>query len=83
LVKNLKIAVAPDPAPAAQCCAMAGLSMLKEQVDEAVGEGADLHEVEVRVIDHAPVEREVRDALWLYAWGLLEREDTGGPRFTR
>ena len=62
---------------------MAGLTILKEQVAEAVGEGADLHEVEVRVIDHAPVEREVRDALWLYAWGLLERDDDAGPRFTR
>jgi len=62
---------------------MAGLTLLREQVDEAVGEGADLHEVEVRVIDHAPVESEARDALWLYAWGLLERDDTPGLRFSR
>jgi hypothetical protein len=54
---------------------MAGLTLLKEKVDEAVGEGADLHEVEVRVIEHAPVESEVRDAAWLYAWGLLERDE--------
>ena len=56
--------------------------MLKEQVDEALDEGADLHEVEVRVIEHAPVEPEVRDALWLYAWGLLER-DADAPRIQR
>jgi hypothetical protein len=62
---------------------MAGLTMLREQVDEVVGEGANLHEVEVRVIDRAPVEPEARDALWLYAWGLLERDDTPGPRFSR
>ena len=62
---------------------MAGLTMLKEQVAEAVGEGADLNEVEERVIEHAPVEREARDALWLYAWGLLERDEDTGPRFAR
>ena len=62
--------------------AMGGMTMLKEQVDEAVDEGADLHEVEIRVIEHAPVEPEVRDALWLYAWGRLERDDDR-PRFSR
>ena len=62
---------------------MAGLTILKEQVAEAVGEGADLHEVEARLIDHAPVEPDLRDALWLYAWGLLERDDEPEPRFTR
>ena len=62
--------------------AMGGMTMLKEQVDEAVDEGADLHEVEIRVIEHAAVEPEVRDALWLYAWGRLERDDDR-PRFSR
>ena len=61
---------------------MAVLTVLREQVDQALGEGADLHEVEVRVIEHAPVEPEVRDALWLYAWGRLER-DEDQPRFHR
>ena len=61
---------------------MAGLTLLREKVDEAVDEGADLHEVEERVIDHAPVPREIRDALWLYAWGRLERDDDA-PRFHR
>ena len=68
---------------AQNAASMAGLTILREQVAEAVGEGADLHEVESRVIDRAPVERESRDALWLYAWGLLERDDDGGPRFSR
>jgi hypothetical protein len=62
--------------------AMPAMTLLKEQVAEAVGEGADLHEVEVRLIEHAPVEPEIRDALWLYAWGLLEHDDDG-PRFSR
>ena len=57
--------------------------MLKEKVEEAVGEGADLQEVETRLIDDAPVDRESRDALWLYAWGLLERDRESGPRFSR
>ncbi len=61
---------------------MAALTVFKEQVDEAVGAGADLDEVEARVIERAPVEPEARDALWLYAWGLLERDDDG-PRFQR
>jgi hypothetical protein len=75
LVKNLKTGLAQRPGSCEQCAPMAGLTMLRDQVDEAVGEGADLHEVEVRVIEHAPVDREIRDALWLYAWGLLERDD--------
>ena len=57
--------------------------MLKEQVDEAVDDGADLHEVEERVIEHAPVEAELRDAAWLYAWGRLERDDDVAPPFQR
>jgi hypothetical protein len=62
---------------------MAGLTLLQEQVAEAVDGGADLDEVASRVIDAAPVDAEARDALWLYAWGLLERDDDTGPRFSR
>jgi hypothetical protein len=58
------------------------LTLLHEQVAEAVDAGADLHEVEARVIEGAPVDAESRDALWLYAWGLLERH-ADGPRFHR
>jgi gluconate kinase len=61
---------------------MGGLTMLRKQVADAVGEGADLHEVEERVIEGAPLDDEGRDALWLYAWGLLERDDDR-PRFQR
>lgn len=56
--------------------------MLRKQVAEAVDGGADLHEVEERLIDAAPVDAEGRDSLWLYAWGLLERDDERG-RFQR
>ncbi len=62
---------------------MAGLTILREQVAAAVGEGAGLEEVTEQVIERAPVDREGRDALWLYAWGLLERDDEPGPRFSR
>ncbi len=62
---------------------MAGLTILREQVEAAVGDGAGLDEVTARVIDRAPIDREGRDALWLYAWGLLERDDDRGPRFSR
>ncbi len=62
---------------------MAALTVLKEKVAEAVGAGADLHEVELRVIDDAPVDPESRDALWLYAWGLLERDADDRRRFHR
>jgi hypothetical protein len=51
------------------------MTMLRERVAAAVDEGADLHEVEERLIDDAPVARDDRDALWLYAWGLLERDE--------
>ena len=61
---------------------MAGITLLRAQVAEAVDEGAGLEEVEARVIDPAPVDAESRDALWLYAWNLLE-QDLHGPRFRR
>ena len=62
---------------------MAGMTLLKEKVAEAVGEGADLHEVEERLIEPAPVDPEARDALWLYAWGLLERDEDDVGRIQR
>ncbi len=80
-MKNLKTAVARASERAHNPASM-GLTVLKEQVDEAVGRGADLHEVEEDVIEHAPVEPEVRDALWLYAWSRLESDDDR-PRFRR
>jgi hypothetical protein len=61
---------------------MGGITLLREKVAEAVDEGADLEELESNVIDPAPVDPEARDALWLYAWNLLEL-DRKGPRFQR
>ena len=60
---------------------MAGLTLLQEKVAEAGDGGADLHEVEERLIEPAPVDAESRDALWLYAWGLIERDED--ERFQR
>ena len=49
------------------------LDAVREQVAEAVDDGATLDEVETDVLDNAPVTGEARDALWLYAWNLRER----------
>ena len=51
-----------------------GIRILRDQVAAAVGGGASLDEVDHDVIRAAPVSGELRDALWLYAWGLSERE---------
>jgi hypothetical protein len=83
LLKNPATSIAQSPQRAHNASGMAGLTLLKERVAEAVGEGADLEEVEARVIEHAPVEPEVRDALWLYAWTLLDRDDERPRRFQR
>ncbi len=63
---------------------MPALTVLRERVAAAVDEGADLHEVEERLIEGAPVAPDDRDALWLYAWGLLERDEPSrDQRFRR
>lgn len=46
----------------------------RERVAQAVGDGIPLDEVEESVIEQAPLPADARDALWLYAWGLAERE---------
>jgi len=43
-------------------------------VDELVEQGLTLGEIELELIDDAPVGEDSRDALWLYAWGTLERQ---------
>jgi hypothetical protein len=53
----------------------------RERVAEAVNEGASLDEVESSLIEPAPLPADLRDALWLYAWGLSER-DEGAPART-
>ncbi len=62
---------------------MPGQSLLHEQVARAVGDGADLEEVEADVIEPAAVSPEQRDALWLYAWGLLDGDEGFSQRFSR
>ena len=51
-----------------------GIRAWRERVAEAVGDGASLEEVDNQLIEPAPLPTELRDALWLYAWGLTERE---------
>jgi hypothetical protein len=46
----------------------------QERVAEAVGDGDSLEQVEHTLIEPAPLPAEDRDALWLYAWGLRERD---------
>lgn len=54
----------------------APIRILRDRVAEAIDEGATLREVEAEVITPAPLTTDLRDALWLYAWGLTEeRED--------
>ena len=48
------------------------LDVVREQVAEAVDDGASLDEVEEWFLRPAPVSHEARDALWLYAWNLQE-----------
>ena len=47
----------------------------RERVAEAVSEGVPLDEVETSLIEPAPLSTDLRDALWLYAWGLSERDE--------
>jgi len=52
-----------------------GIRELRAQVAIAVQEGLDLDEVQHAVIDPARASRELKDALWLYAWALTEERD--------
>ncbi len=51
----------------------------RERVAQAVGDGASLDEVEEALIEPAPLPPDLRDALWLYAWGLTERDHASEP----
>ena len=42
-----------------------------------VAEGASLTEIEHEVIATSPLNDDSRDALWLYAWGSVERRRSG------
>ena len=61
-----------------------GAAIWRERVAEAIGEGAPLAEIETELIEPAPLPEDLRDALWLYAWGLSEeRADGQLQRFAR
>ena len=40
-------------------------------------EGASLRTIEREVIETSPLGDDSRDALWLYAWGSIERRRSG------
>ena len=47
---------------------------LRAAVDKLVEDGAALEEIERELIDGAALSADARDALWLYAWGQIERQ---------
>ena len=48
--------------------------LLRQAITEAVADGATIDDIEVALIEHAEVTEDARDALWLYAWGCIERQ---------
>jgi hypothetical protein len=48
------------------------LRLIRDEIAEAIDDGATLGEVQDRVIGDRPLSPEARDALWLYAWASLE-----------
>ena len=49
----------------------------RELIDDLVAQGASLVEIEREVVDSSPMTEDARAALWLYAWGSLERRRSG------
>ena len=49
----------------------------RELIDELVREGASLEEIERDVVDASPMGEDGQAALWLYAWGSIERRRSG------
>lgn len=47
---------------------------LRAQIETALADGASLQDVEVEILDDAPASTDDRDALWLFAWGIAERD---------
>jgi hypothetical protein len=48
-------------------------TLLRDTIDELLAEGASLAEVEREIIEPSALSEDSRAALWLYAWGRLER----------
>lgn len=58
-----------------------GSRAIRELIEERIAAGASLEEIEDELLAGAPMSEELRDALWLYAWGCLERRrDAQRPR---
>jgi hypothetical protein len=47
---------------------------LRAQIESAMAEGATLTDVEDEILDDVPASTDARDALWLFAWGISERD---------
>ena len=55
------------------------LRTVREHIAIAVAAGATLSTIEEELIDVWPLpSAEARDALWLYAWGEVERQQLSG-----
>jgi hypothetical protein len=53
-------------------------SKLHRQIAQAVAAGHDIDEIELHIIDPAPLAEDEKSAMWLYAEALTER-----PRIER
>ena len=49
----------------------------RDAIEAAVRDGAMLAEIERELVEPAPVDADARAALWLYAWGAVERRRSG------
>ena len=53
---------------------------LRDAVEAAVRDGDTLAEIERDIVDDAALSPDGRSALWLYAWGAVERRRSGRSR---
>ena len=60
-----------------------GIRVLRQQVEAAMDDGASLDDVDRTIVRPAPLSPELQSALWLYAWGLSEREAQPPPAVER
>jgi hypothetical protein len=49
----------------------------RQAIEEAVRNGALLRDIERDLVDPAAVDADARAALWLFAWGAVERRRSG------
>ena len=55
----------------------------REQIIEAVQIGADLEDLEHGLLDRLALSHDSRDALWLLAWGAIDRRESRNSAQTR